>query len=92
MKNFSKIALISMLLAISSNAMADNDYDITANGNITTQLQFGLLNHQDMKLGVIAKGVDADVEITANDNDLFQAQAGLLNHQTMSVATVGCNC
>ncbi len=92
MNMFLKMALASLVLAVSSSAMAANDFDITANANITTQIQTGLLNEQDMNLAVIAADVDADVTIRANGNSLLQTQTGLLNKQKVSVATVGCDC
>ncbi|MCK5727551.1 MAG: hypothetical protein KAH22_12095 [Thiotrichaceae bacterium] len=92
MNMFSKMALASLVLAVSSSAMAANDFDITANANDTMQIQTGLLNEQDMSLAVIAADVDADVTIRANRNELNQNQTGLLNKQKLSVATVGCDC
>ncbi|MCK5727120.1 MAG: hypothetical protein KAH22_09885 [Thiotrichaceae bacterium] len=93
MKMLSTMALASLVLALSSSvAMAANNFDITANENITTQIQIGLLNEQNIKLAVIASDVDSDVTITANRNNLLQTQSGLLNKQSINIATVGCNC
>jgi hypothetical protein len=96
MKNFAKITLASLVLAVSSNVMADDDIDITAYANTANQTQSGFLNEQDMKLAVVSIGaieeMDGDITIAANYNRLTQRQTGFGNDQSMSVATVGCDC
>lgn len=94
MKTILKASLIALTLSFSSFAMADDDYDITANANDVLQGQSGSSNYQVTSIAVIADDLSGvgDIDIIANRNTVIQVQGGTNNTQRVNIATVGCDC
>ena len=96
MKNFAKITLASLVLAVSSSAMAGGNIDVTVEDNPVIQTQDGTSNEQYLNFATVSleavNALDGNMTISALNNSIIQDQTGAGNHQSMKIATIGCDC